>query len=91
MSKVKTGKDGKKYKFKGEEFENYTLDKQSQGYIEEYYGDSQCFSSMINTPGVQLLPKPLMGFAYFAFLVYLFLGISISADIFMDAISVITS
>ena len=42
-------------------------------------------------PGIQLLPNGLLGFAYFCFLVYLFLGISISADIFMEAIEVITS
>lgn len=46
---------------------------------------------MINTPGVTLLPDTLMGFAYLCFLGYLFLGISISADIFMEAIDVITS
>jgi hypothetical protein len=32
-----------------------------------------------------------MGIAYLAMLGYLFLGISISADIFMEAIEVITS
>lgn len=67
------------------------MDKQAQGYIEEYWGEERCFSGMINTPGVSLLPVPLMGFAYFMFLGYLFLGISISADIFMEAIDVITS
>ena len=46
---------------------------------------------MINTPGISLLPDFLMGVAYFVFLGYLFLGISISADIFMEAIEVITS
>lgn len=33
----------------------------------------------------------LMGVVYLLFLGYLFLGISISADIFMEAIEVITS
>lgn len=46
---------------------------------------------MILIPGMQLLSPGLLGIAYFAFLVYLFLGISISADIFMEAIEVITS
>ena len=46
---------------------------------------------MINTPGVTLLPNVLMGTMYLIFLFYLFLGISISADIFMEAIDVITS
>lgn len=46
---------------------------------------------MISNPGISLLPTPLMGVAYMLFLIYLFLGISISADIFMEAIEVITS
>lgn len=46
---------------------------------------------MINNPGVSLLPTPLLGFVYLVFLGFLFLGISISADIFMEAIEVITS
>jgi len=46
---------------------------------------------MINNPGVSLLPAGLMGVAYLIFLGYLFLGIAISADIFMEAIETITS
>ena len=46
---------------------------------------------MILVPGTSLLNNELMGFAYFMFLMYLFLGISIIADIFMEAIEVITS
>ena len=46
---------------------------------------------MVNNPGVSLLPDALMGPAYLCFLGFLFLGISISADIFMEAIEVITS
>jgi hypothetical protein len=46
---------------------------------------------MINNPGVSLLPSGLMGVAYLIFLGYLFLGIAISADIFMEAIETITS
>ena len=46
---------------------------------------------MINIPGTALLPNGLMGVVYLLFLGYLFLGISISADIFMEAIEVITS
>lgn len=64
---------------------------EAQGYIEEYYGEERCFSGLINTPGVSLLSPGLMGVAHFLFLIYLFLGISISADIFMEAIEVITS
>jgi solute carrier family 8 (sodium/calcium exchanger) len=70
---------------------NYVQDVSAQGYVEEYYGKQRCFSSLINNPGVSLLPTGLLGFVYLVFLGYLFLGISISADIFMEAIEVITS
>lgn len=46
---------------------------------------------MILIPGTSLLHKDLLGFAYFMFMLYLFLGISVIADIFMEAIEVITS
>tara|TARA_B110000305_G_C19113671_1_gene480929 strand:+ start:246 stop:395 length:150 start_codon:yes stop_codon:yes gene_type:complete len=42
-------------------------------------------------PGTTLLNKEMLGFFYFMFLIYLFLGISVVADIFMEAIEVITS
>lgn len=46
---------------------------------------------MINVPGSSLMSNGVMGVAYLLFLGYLFLGIAISADIFMEAIEVITS
>ena len=46
---------------------------------------------MVLIPGTTLMPTPLLGFAYFLFLCFLFLGISIVADIFMGAIETITS
>lgn len=46
---------------------------------------------MVLIPGTSLLPTGLLGFAYFMFLCFLFLGISIVADIFMASIEMITS
>lgn len=46
---------------------------------------------MIDVPGTSLMPAWMMGLAYFIFMVWLFMGIAISADIFMEAIEVITS
>lgn len=46
---------------------------------------------MINVPGTSLISNGVLGVVYFIFLVWLFLGINISADIFMEAIEVITS
>ena len=42
-------------------------------------------------PGTQLLPNGMLAVVMFIFLIYLFLGIAIIADIFMAAIEVITS
>ena len=69
---------------------NYTLTKYSQGYVEEYYGETRC-DSYILLPGISLLNKNMLAVFYFLTLMYLFLGISIIADIFMEAIEVICS
>jgi len=42
-------------------------------------------------PGLELLSQNLLAFAYCLMLIYLFLGIQIIADLFMEAIEVITS
>lgn len=81
----------KKFKFGDEQFINYERIMNSQGYIDEYWNDNRCYSPIINIPGISLLPRGLMGVMYLLFLGYLFLGIAISADIFMEAIEVITS
>jgi len=46
---------------------------------------------MIDVPGTSLMPAWLMGLAYLIFMGWLFMGIAISADIFMEAIEVITA
>jgi solute carrier family 8 (sodium/calcium exchanger) len=46
---------------------------------------------MVLIPGTTLMPSGLLGVIYLIFLGFLFLGISIVADIFMEAIEVITS
>lgn len=59
--------------------------------MEEYYDEQLCYSVLIDVPGTSLMSAELMGVAYFIFLSWLFMGIAISADIFMEAIEVITS
>jgi hypothetical protein len=48
-------------------------------------------SGLVLIPGTSLLPKGLLAIMYLLFLGWLFLGIAIVADIFMEAIEVITS
>jgi len=75
---------------KGDEYKRTNV-VSSNGWIEEFYDtDEECSSALI-VPGTSLLPNGLTGFFYFLFLLYLFLGISVVADIFMEAIEVITS
>lgn len=45
----------------------------------------------VDIPGITLLPSSVLSIGFLFFLGYLFLGIAISADIFMEAIEVITS
>jgi len=47
--------------------------------------------SSLLIPGVATLSRELLAFAYGFALIYLFLGISIVAEIFMEAIEKITS
>jgi len=65
----------------------------ANGFVEEFhYKESDDFcNSFVIIPGTSLLGKGTLGVAYGAFLGYLFVGISIIADIFMEAIEVITS
>ena len=46
---------------------------------------------MVDVPGTSLMPAWIMGPSYLIFMGWLFMGIAISADIFMEAIEVITS
>lgn len=64
---------------------------QSNGFVDEYYQSELCHSSLIVVPGTSLLPTALLAIVYFIFLCWLFMGIAIIADIFMEAIEVITS
>ena len=63
----------------------------TNGYVEEYYTGEHCYSSMFNIPGTSLIGHTTAGIFYLLFLLWLFLGISVIADIFMEAIEIITS
>lgn len=87
--------DGKDvFMWKETEYENYVFIKRQQGWIEEFYdgeAGEYCMSGLVLIPGTSLLPKGLLAIMYLLFLGWLFLGIAIVADIFMEAIEVITS
>ena len=53
--------------------------------------DMDFCASFILTPGFALQAPWWLGIIYFITLVYIFVGVSIISDIFMDSITVITS
>ena len=77
--------------FNGTYYEKYFMIPGKNGFVEEYYTGEHCYNSLLNVPGTSLMSSGVQGVAYFCFLIYLFLGISINADIFMESIEVITS
>jgi len=76
--------------FGGKEYKHLWTMKNDNGLIYEVYDEQQCLSGIL-LPGMTLFSKNTMGLVYFIILCYLFLGIAIVADIFMEAIEVITS
>lgn len=79
------------YTWMTESFDKRSIVNFKRGQIVEFTNKEGFCGSYILIPGVALLPDGLLGFAYFLALCYLFLGISVVSDIFMEGIGVITS
>ena len=79
------------YLWGGEEYDKFIRVKNPGGYIDEYTNKETFCTSWIYHPGLSLLGDGALGVCYLLFLFWLFIGISILADIFMEAIEVITS
>jgi len=56
----------------------------TQGKIHYYSKNIEVCTSPVLVPGTALLPNGLLAIAYCLTLIYLFLGISIVSDIFME-------
>ena len=63
----------------------------AEGYIDEYTNKGLFCHSILYLPGLSLIHDGVLGIASLLVLLYLFLGVAIVADIFMEAIEVITS
>lgn len=74
------------YLFGGEEFDMFARVYNSGGYIDEYTNKETFCTSWIFHPGISLLGDAALGVCYLLFLCWLFIGIAILADIFMEAI-----
>jgi len=95
--KTEASNDKGKYEYKGAdgavvaEYNMMLIENYPRGRIVMYgNGDMICNSSFI-IPGTSLLPVGVLAVAYFLALAYLFLGISIIAEVFMAGIEQITS
>lgn len=87
-----TAPAAKSYNWKGESYEEYKFQNRANGYVVQYWSEGQECWSFILIPGMQIgYSHNFLGFLYLIMLIYLFLGIAIIADIFMEAIEVITS
>ena len=79
--------------YEGTEYKIYERTEAAGGYIEEYTNkETICNPGIpIIVPGTTLMNDLLMGIVYVLILFWFFLGIAIVAEIFMEAIEVITS
>jgi hypothetical protein len=69
-----------------EEFDHMLIQNYPTGRIVMFSNkESVCTSGWV-LPGTEILPIPLLAIAYFITLCWLFLGISVVADIFMASI-----
>jgi hypothetical protein len=66
-------------------------DEYERGRIVYYSSNTEVCQSWVLMPGVAILPNGLLAVFYCLCLIYLFLGISIVSDIFMESIEKITS
>ena len=79
-----------KYEFGSEKYLNKVVQTRSMGYVVEFYQEQQCYSYVV-VPGSQLMNDTFLGVCYLIGLGWLFIGIAIVSDIFMEAIENITS
>jgi len=68
----------------GRDFDEYNLKKYSTGFVEEYSNADEFCHSFLLPPGFSLMNGVLLAVIYFLGLMYLFLGIAIISDIFME-------
>lgn len=74
----------KAYVWDGRDFDEYKLKKYKTGFVEEYSNADEFCHSFILPPGFSLMNNILLAVIYFFGLCYLFLGIAIISDIFME-------
>lgn len=79
------------YTWEGENYSKIDTKTYDRGQIVEYTNEEDFCHSWVIVHGTSLIQTWLLAIAYFMFLIYLFLGIALVSDLFMDSIEVITS
>lgn len=72
------------YTYDGNSYDMGEEKKYSRGRIVEFTNGDEFCTSWVIIPGTSLITPFLLAPVYFIFLVYLFLGIALISDIFMD-------
>lgn len=80
-----------KYFYEGEEYDKTQTSYFPRGRIVEYSNLEEFCDSWAFLPGITTLNPILLAIMYMVFLFWMFLGMNIIADVFMEAIEVITS
>lgn len=78
--------EGPPYSWHGTEYDLFKRLKTPVGYIDEYTNNEIFCKSFILPMGLELQSDTLMGIIYLLALCYLFMGIAIISDIFMESI-----
>jgi len=79
------------YLWQGEEFDMRISEYNTGGFVEEYSNKETFCTSYVYHTGLSLMGDGVLIFLYLLFMCWLFVGIAILSDIFMDAIEIITS
>jgi hypothetical protein len=75
----------------GEKWGSMDVEEYDRGRIVYFSKNTGVCTSILLIPGIATLNRGFLAFAYGFALIYLFLGIAIVAEIFMEAIEKITS
>ena len=79
------------YIWEGEEYEKFVRVYMPGGYIDEYTNKETFCTTWVFNSGISLLGDGALAVCYGLLLIWLFIGIQILSDIFMEAIEEITS
>jgi len=78
-------------KYAGDDFKSVSQVNFDRGRIVYYSKNIEVCNSKYLIPGIALMPRGFLAIAYGMFLIYLFIGIGIISDIFMESIEKITA